>query len=117
MIDSMHNRFLDVVVENRNGFKTRDELRPIADGRIYTPEEALRLQLIDGIAYLDEVIAKVALAAGLDRSRVVTYNHRAGYDSNIYSKLPTQLNLLNINLRNTFADGQAGFHYLWMPAD
>ena len=116
MIDSMYERFLDVVVQNRSAFETRDDLKAIADGRIYTPEEALRLELIDGIAYLDEVIAKVGLAAGLENAKVILYNHQPGYDSNIYSKLPTQVNLLNIDLHNVFGDSQAGFHYLWMPA-
>ena len=116
-IDSMHERFLEVVVKSRPGYQTKDELRPIADGRIYTPEEALRIQLVDGIAYLDEVIAKAKLSAGLESARVVTYNHSAGRDSNIYSKLPMQVNLLNVDLRSIFGDGLPGFHYLWMPAD
>ena len=78
--------------------------------------------LIDDIAYLGDVIAKVKLAAGLESASVIIYNHHANYDSNIYSKLPTQMNLLNIDLNNVFggfdASGgsQAGFHYLWLPA-
>ena len=117
MIDSMYERFLEIVVENRPGYDTKDALRPIADGRIYTPEEALRIQLVDGIAYLDEVIAKAKHAAGLENAKVITYSHRTSYHGSIYSKLPTQVNLLSINLRNIFGDSQAGFHYLWMPAD
>ncbi len=115
-IDSLHERFLEVVVESRPGYETKDELRPIADGRTYTPEEALRLELVDGIAYLDEVIDKAKRSAGVENARVVTYNQTAGHDSNIYSKLPTQLNLFNIDLRNLFGDGSPGFHFLWMPA-
>ena len=115
-IDSLHERFLEVVVESRPGYDTKAELRPIADGRTYTPEEALRLELVDGIAYLDEVIDKAKLSAGVENARVVTYNQTAGHDSNIYSKLPTQLNLFNIDLRNLFGDGSPGFHLLWMPA-
>ncbi len=117
MIDSMHERFLEIVVENRSGFATKGELRSIADGRIYTPEEALHNELIDGIAYLDEVIEKVKLSAGVEKAKVITYDHGSGYDSNIYSNLPMQVNLLNIDLRNIFGDTQPGFHYLWMPAD
>jgi protease-4 len=119
MIDSMHERFLGIVVQGRPGFETREDLRSIADGRIYTPEEALRLKLIDDIAYLEEVIEKVKVSAGLESASVITYSHHAGYDSNIYSKLPTQMNLLNIDLDNVFGGfggSQAGFHYLWMPA-
>ncbi len=117
MIDSMYERFLDVVVENRPGYATRDELRPIADGRIYTPEQARAFGLVDGIAYLDEVIEKAKRAAGLEKAKVITYSHRGGDQSNIYSRLPTQLNLLNIDLGSLLGETQAGFHYLWMPGD
>ena len=117
MIDSMHERFLEIVVDNRSGFATKDELRSVADGSIYTSQDALRIELIDGIAYLDEVIEKVKLSAGLEKAKVITYDHGSGYDSNIYSKLPLQVNLLNIDLRNIFGDSQPGFHYLWTPAN
>ena len=117
MIDSTHERFLEVVVQNRTAYKTKDELRSIADGRIYTPEEAVRLELVDGIAYLDEVITKAKQSAGLQKANVITYNHSAGRDSNIYSKMPMQMNLLNIDVRNIFGEGQPGFHYLWRPAE
>ena len=116
-IDSLHERFLDVVVASRAGYHTKDELRPIADGRTYTPAEALSVELVDGIAYLDEVIDKAKASAGVKNARIVTYNHTAGHDSNIYSKLPTQLNLFNVDMRSLFGDGLPGFHFLWMPGN
>jgi protease-4 len=116
-IDAMHERFLQVVVESRPGYETTDELRPIADGRTYTSEEALRVELVDGIAYLDEVIDKAKVTAGVANARVVTYHHSAGHDGNIYSRLAGQVNLLHIDLPDIFGDGLPGFHYLWMPAD
>ncbi len=120
MIDANYDRFLEVVVGGRPGYETEDELRPIADGRIYTPKEAMDLKLIDDVAYLDEVIEMLKESAGLEDMTVITYSHHAGYDSNVYSKMPTQMNLLNIDLNEAFGafgDSQAGFHYLWMPSN
>jgi len=120
MIDASYDRFLEVVAEGRPGYEIADDLRTIADGRIYTPREAMDLKLIDDVAYLDEVIERLKESAGIEDMTVITYSHHAGYDRNVYSRLPTQLNLLNIDLNEAFGafgDSQAGFHYLWMPAN
>lgn len=105
------------MVEGRPEYRTKDELRPVADGRIYTPSKAVSANLADGVAYLDEVIAKAKRSAGLAHAKVITYNRTSGHNRNIYSKLPLQLNLLNINLRKNFGVSQPGFHYLWMPVN
>jgi len=44
--------------------------------------------LVDGVAYLDEVIAKAKRSAGLAHAKVITYNRNSGHNRNIYSKLP-----------------------------
>lgn len=48
MVDESYEQFLDIIVEGRN--MSKDTLRPIADGRIYTAQQALELNLIDGIS-------------------------------------------------------------------
>ena len=70
-----------------------------------------------GAYYMGATSDQVKRATGLQRAKVITYSTGAGHDSNIYSRFPMQVNLLNLNLRNLFADGEAGFHYLWIPAD
>ena len=57
-IDAMHARFVDLVAQGR-GLKA-SEVRPLADGRIYTADEALKHKLVDAIGYWDEAFAEMA---------------------------------------------------------
>lgn len=71
-IDTMHVRFVDLVSQGR-GLK-KSELKPLADGRIFTAEDALKHKLIDGIGYWDEVFDETCALLGVDDLYVVTYN-------------------------------------------
>lgn len=122
LIDEYYQRFLDVIVENRPGIKL-NELLPFADGRIFTDKQAQQLGLIDGVAYLDEVIEKAKELANIKDARVVTYYRRFEYKNNIYSQfggevsgVPSSItvNLLNLGLE-TVTPLEPGFYYLWLP--
>ncbi|MGD2175618.1 MAG: signal peptide peptidase SppA [Candidatus Brocadiaceae bacterium] len=71
IIRQMHERFIQVVARERG--LPREEVRPIADGRIFTGQEALQLKLVDQIGYRDDAVAKVRDMTGLDRVHVVEY--------------------------------------------
>jgi protease-4 len=122
MIDELYERFIEIVAENRPQLD-RDSVRRLADGRIYTAQQALQHRLIDGIAYLDDVIETAKKKAGIDDAQVIVYKRTSRFKGGIYSQAPggpphaaPQINLLQIN-----ADGllgpwaNAGFYYLWMP--
>jgi protease-4 len=70
-IDAMHARFVDLVAQGRSLKKA--DLRPLADGRLFTAEEALKHGLIDGIGYWDEAFDETAALLGVDDLYVVTY--------------------------------------------
>ena len=53
------------------------ELRKIADGRIYTADQALKLGLIDEIGFLDKAILHACDAAGLDADNVHVIKYRS----------------------------------------
>lgn len=115
-IDSLHQRFISTIEENRKQL-SRDEINGLADGRIYTSQQALKAKLIDQIAYMDEAEAFIRKDLGLDAMSVVIY-HRAGqYKSNIYSSPPTppiiNFNLVNLNFIPDTPE--PNFMYLWMP--
>jgi protease IV len=71
-VDSMYDRFLDLIAQGRHLKKS--DLRPLADGRIFTAEDALKHKLIDGIGYWDEAMAETADLLGAKDLYVVTYN-------------------------------------------
>lgn len=73
LIEPAYERFLEVVAAGRQGLLTPEEIRPLADGGIFSAQEAEDNQLIDRIGYLDDVVDLVATAAGLQNPRVVEY--------------------------------------------
>lgn len=118
ILDSMYERFLSAITENRKGL-TQERLRSLADGRIYTAPQALECGLIDQIGYLDEAIALAKKEAGMARARVIIYHRPGVYKNNIYSKLGNPgvgtINILNIDLKTFIRSGAPSFMYLWAP--
>ena len=115
-IDSLHQRFISTIEENREQL-SGDEIKKLADGRIYTSEQALEAKLVDQIAYMDEAEDFIQKDLGLSEMRLVIY-HRAGqYKSNIYSSsaLPPTINFNLLNLNFLPETPGPNFMYLWMP--
>ncbi|MCX7766069.1 MAG: signal peptide peptidase SppA [Candidatus Sumerlaeia bacterium] len=123
LIDEFHNNFVSIVVENRPGV-SREQLKQLADGRIFSGNQALDLRLIDGVANLDEVIEHTKKLARIGDARVVAYHRDYEYVNNIYSQTVPQLpqsktpeiNFININLGSILPHLEPGFYYLWLPA-
>jgi protease-4 len=122
VIDSLYERFLDVVDEGRPALDMV-ELKKIADGRIYTASQALHLKLIDEIGYMDSAVASALELAGIESATLVTYAPASSYKNNIYSGAigaigsggPPTINLLNIDA-TALAEGLGlNFMYLWTP--
>ena len=54
IIDDMYGRFVGLIVQSRK--MPEDRVRALADGRVYTAEQALKLGLVDRIGYLEDVV-------------------------------------------------------------
>lgn len=112
IIDSMHSRFVQIVADGRKNLSAED-VRALADGRIFDAEAARENNLVDAVGYLDDVVRRVEKLAGLEKSRVVMYHRPMAYRSNIYSQ--ANVNILGLGL------GEGGlksllpvqFMYLW----
>ncbi len=114
IINQLHNRFLDVIMARPGNTLSRDELRKLADGRIYTADQALRARLIDKTGYLDDVIADMRKSVGDGRARVVSYYRPGSYRGSIYSGAETRASLAGmLGGMNGFSGGS--FMYLWQP--
>jgi protease-4 len=107
MIDSMYGRFVSVVAEGRK--MPTDRVRQLADGRIYTSQEAKEAGLIDHVGYLEDAFKQARTLANLDQATIVTYLRPGEYRPNIYS-----MNLINIDLGDVAGPG-IRFTYLWLP--
>lgn len=117
VIDGMYERFLDRVMAGRPDMFGREELRKIADGRVYTASQAKDLKLVDSIGYLDDAIDWAKQVAGVKEARVVTYASPRAYKNNIYSATepaPSGVNIINIEAGFPKLAGME-FMYIWLP--
>ncbi len=116
IIDEYYQSFLDVVTENRKGKIAPEKLRAIADGRVYTAQQALRLNLIDEIGYFGDALKKALSLADLERAKVVGYTYYPKSKTNIYaSTLGDSSPLDNKVLESYLNLLKTGFYYLWLP--
>lgn len=115
-IDNLHQRFVSTIADNRKQLN-RDEIKKLADGRIYTSQQALDAKLIDQIAYMDEAEEFIKRDLGLDAMRLVIYHRPGQYKSNIYSSppVPPSINFNFVNLNFIPETPGPNFMYLWMP--
>lgn len=118
VVDEFYQKFLNVVLEGRKELLSREELKKIADGRIYTAGQAHELKLIDEIGYFDRAFEKTKQLAGVRNAQLVTYTYYPKSKTNIYASSPDSPSFSsddNGDIRKIFPSLQAGFYYLWLP--
>jgi protease-4 len=116
IVDEFYKKFLDVVYKNRKELLTRITLKDIADGRIYTAQQALELKLIDEIGYFDTALKKVMSQAQISEANIIAYTYYPKTKTNIYA---TSLNKTSPfddkNIEDIFRSFKSGVYYLWLP--
>jgi protease-4 len=116
MINEMYEGFLKVVYERRKGALSMEELRRLADGRVYTGLQALRLKLVDEVGYFDDALARTLSLAGLRAARVVAYTYYPKRQNNLYAVDLKSPGLSDKKgLEDALPQLKAGFYYLWVP--
>ncbi len=117
MINSMQERFLEVVAKGRPEMGP-EQMKEIADGRIFTTAEAKKLKLIDQIGHMDHAINLAKQEAGIAEARVILYRRPGQYINNIYSHVVPQidpLSALKVDPRDLLKGRSVNFFYLWLP--
>lgn len=118
LINSMYERFLDVVAAARTSL-TRDQIRTLADGRVYLAPDARQKGLIDEIGTLQDAIGAAKTAAKVEKPvLVVQYSLGHVYRQNVYAEAPGgpgPINLINVELPKWLNGASPEFLYLWAP--
>ena len=121
VIDYSYERFLSVVEQGRPGL-SKENIRTLADGRIFTAEIARAQGLVDDIGYLDEAIELAKKEAKLDKATVITYTRGGAAHHNIYSRYdPPQIESIGFPKIDTNAlfrvlsGGTPQMMYMWIP--
>jgi protease-4 len=115
LIDQFYARFVGVVAEGRKGRLTEAEVRKLADGRVYTAQQALDAKLVDRVGYLADAVSEAKSRAKLEKARLVMYSRRPAKLDNEYSASVQPASLPGSDLEQ--ARRLLGFHcyYLWEP--
>jgi len=84
VIDDMYQRFLSVVREGRPSLAP-EQVAKLADGRIYSAQQALANGLVDQVGGIEETVGVARARAGLAEARVVTYHRPREYRKNLFT--------------------------------
>jgi protease IV len=114
VIDDLHRQFVAKVVDRRG--LPAATAATLADGRIYTAEQALAHKLIDRIGYVPDALDVARRAAGLDEARVVVYKRPREYRATYYARAESDAGALaTIAQAAGFAGVGPKFLYLFWP--
>jgi protease-4 len=117
IIDEYYEGFLAVVARGRRGKIAGADLRTIADGRVYTAPQALKLGLIDAIGYFDDAFGRARELASLRRAKLVSYTYFPKTKTNVYAgSLGAGLSPFDAKVVESIVGAlKTGFYYLWLP--
>jgi protease-4 len=96
VVDEAYDNFVNIIADNRG--MTKEEVKALADGRVYTGRQALSLKLVDELGYLEDAIDKAASLGGITgEPRVVQYRRQTPFSALLgQAVVKTILNALGI---------------------
>ena len=114
VIDDFYRQFVTTLVDRRK--IPEPAAAALADGRIYTAEQALGHKLVDRIGYVPDALEVARRAAGLDEARVIVYKRPREYRATYYARTETDVGALAaLSQLAGLASAGPKFLYLWMP--
>jgi protease-4 len=114
VIDDLHRQFVAKLVDRRK--IPQAAAATLADGRIYTAEQALGLKLIDAIGYVPDALAAARRAAGLEEARVVVYKRPREYRATYYARSEAEGGAFTtLSQLAGLAGAGPKFLFLWAP--
>ena len=108
LIDNMHTQFIQAVAQGRHA--KEDEIRSIANGKVWTGEQAYSMKLVDQIADFESAVKDTAKSVGISGEPTLVKppkERRSALDlvfDDVSDYLPTREKLM---------EQEVGFYYLW----
>ncbi len=113
LIQQMWTRFTTVVSEGRKDQLTPEEVKKLADGRIYTGTDALKMKLIDANGYKEDAFIKAKELAKVGDAKMVTYKHRYSVFMDMFETKFQQKSLLP-EPKEVLEQASPKLMYLWI---
>jgi protease-4 len=113
LINQMFEQFVSAVADGRKEHLTRDQVKQLADGRVYTGEEALKEKLIDDLGNYDAALKGTAELVGIKGEPQVVTPPKPRRGSIL--DLLTSTDLAGLVSHNTLQPPGSSlqFEYLW----
>ncbi|HKO58547.1 MAG TPA: signal peptide peptidase SppA [Thermoanaerobaculia bacterium] len=73
IVTQLHGQFVKAVAQGRKGKITEAEVGALADGRVFTGEEAKALKLVDELGNLDDAVRSAAKMGGIEGEPAMLY--------------------------------------------
>jgi len=108
LIDDMHTQFIQAVADGRHA--KAEDIRAIANGKVWTGEQAVPLKLVDQIGDFEDAVKDTARSVNISGEPSLVWpprQRRSGLDllfDDMSDYLPTREKLMQ---------EQIGFYYLW----
>ncbi|MBZ5613773.1 MAG: signal peptide peptidase SppA [Acidobacteriia bacterium] len=108
VIDNMHTQFIQAVADGRHAKEA--DIRAIANGKVWTGQQAADLKLVDQIADFEGAVKDTAQAVNISGEPTLVYPPKERHSvldllfGDVSDYLPTREKLL---------EQQVGFYYLW----
>lgn len=116
MAEEFHARFKRVALLGRPQLQTATA--DIFDGRVFTAQQAVELQLVDSIGYLDDAVRLAGEMGGAPGAPLVVLHRRhdrarTAYD--VTPNVPLQTTLIPLSVPGFERSRLPAFLYLWQP--
>jgi protease IV len=108
LINDMHGQFIKAVAEGRS--MKDEEVKPLADGRVWTGSQALSLKMVDAVGDFETALKETAKSVGISGEPTIVRpekERRTLLDlvfGDISDLIPTRAKLM---------ENHMGFYYLW----
>lgn len=115
VIDNLYTQFVTKVAERRH--LPLEAARHLADGRIYTADQALKLGLVDRLGYMSDAIDVARHAAGVEKARVIVYRRPRQYRATYFAQSHTAASGVEESLSSmaSMVGHGPSFCYVWWP--
>jgi protease-4 len=114
VIDDLYHQFVAKVVERRK--IAPGVAATLADGRIYTAQQALDHKLVDRIGYIPDALEAARGAAGVTQARVIVYHRPREYRATYYARAEADASAFGgLSQLASVLGGGPRLLYLWLP--
>lgn len=120
IVDQFYGQFVEVVAKGRPQL-TKEKVKTLADGRVYTAEQAKENGLIDEIGSIYTAIDWLKCKTGDKKMSVVVYHRPQEWKGTVYAGTPadapkaTQAGPVSIDMQSIGNAIRPKFLYLWAP--